>query len=209
MGTQRRALSAVPAFCITRGTQSRKGGLMPPELSNAALLRKFRIVLGFFMIALVLSGLTAFPLERELAMACSARGLGQLHPSDVHNGLDSWLLTVRDGLGEMYAKHPWIAYGTDWLAFAHIVMAVFFIGAFVNPVRNVWVLQAGLLACALVVPLALICGPIRQIPLGWRLIDCSFGVFGAVPLWLCLRWARELERSGYDQRFGGSNRPAP
>ena len=24
---------------------------MPPELSNAALLRKFRIVLGFFMIA--------------------------------------------------------------------------------------------------------------------------------------------------------------
>ena len=45
---------------------------MPPELSNASLLRKFRIVLGFFMIALVLSGLTAFPLEREMAMVCSA-----------------------------------------------------------------------------------------------------------------------------------------
>jgi len=182
---------------------------MPPELSNAALLRKFRIVLGFFMIALVLSGLTAFPLERELKMVCSARGLGQLHPSDVHNGLDSWLLTVRDGLGEVYPKYPWIAYGTDWLAFAHIVMAVFFIGAYVNPVRNVWVLQAGLAACVLVVLLALVCGPIRHIPLGWRLIDCSFGVVGAVPLWLCLRWARELERSGYNQHHCGTNAVAP
>jgi hypothetical protein len=182
---------------------------MPPELSNAALLCKFRIVLGFFMIAMVLSGLTAFPLERELAMVCSARGLEQLHPSDVHNNLDSWLLTVRDGLEEMYAKHPWIAYGTDWLALAHIVMAVFFIGAYVNPVRNVWVLQAGLFACALVVPLALVCGHIRQIPMGWRLIDCSFGVFGAVPLWLCLRWARELERSGYNQRHCGTNVASP
>jgi len=161
---------------------------MPPELSNAALLRKFRIVLGFFMIALVLNGLTAFPLERELALVCSARGLEQLHPSDVHNNLDSWLLTVRDGLGEVYAKHPWIAYGTDWLAFAHIVMAVFFVGAYVDPVRNVWVLQAGLAACFLVVPLALVCGPIRHIPLGWRLIDCSFGAFGAVPLWVMGYW---------------------
>ena len=41
---------------------------MPPELSNAALLRKFRIVLEFFIIALVLSSLAAFPLEREPAM---------------------------------------------------------------------------------------------------------------------------------------------
>jgi hypothetical protein len=79
----------------------------------------------------------------------------------------------------------------------------------VNPVRNVWVLQAGLFACALVVPLALVCGHIRQIPMGWRLIDCSFGVFGAVPLWLCLRWARELERSGYNQRHCGTNVASP
>jgi hypothetical protein len=45
---------------------------MPPDVSNATLLRKIRIVFGIFMIALVLSGLTAFPLERELAMVCSA-----------------------------------------------------------------------------------------------------------------------------------------
>jgi len=98
---------------------------MPPDMSNVALLRKIRIVLGIFMIALVLSGLTAFPLERELAMVCSARGLEQSHPSDVHVGLDSWLLTVRDGLRDSYLKYPWLAYGTDWLAFAHIIIAVF------------------------------------------------------------------------------------
>ncbi len=170
---------------------------MPPKVSNAALLRKFRIVLGMFMVALVLSGLTAFPLERELSMVCSVRGLEQLHSPDVHRGLDSWLLTVRDGLGDTYAKYPWIGYGTDWLAFAHIVIAVFFLGAFMNPVRNVWVLQAGLIACLLVVPLALVCGPIRQIPFGWRLIDCSFGVVGAIPLYYCLRLARILENQGY------------
>lgn len=164
---------------------------------NAALIRKFRIVLGIFMLGLVLSGVTAFPLERELATICTARGLDQLPTSDVHNSLDSWLLTVRNGLSDMYAKYPWIAYGTDWLAFAHIVIAVFFIGPFLNPVRNVWVLQAGLMACALVVPLALICGGVRHIPMGWRLIDSSFGVAGAVPLLFCRRWARDLERSGF------------
>jgi hypothetical protein len=34
----------------------------------------------------------------------------------------------------------------------------------------------------------------RGIPFWWRLIDCSFGIFGTIPLWLCLKWKRELER---------------
>ncbi len=57
-----------------------------------------------------------------------------------------WILTVRDGLQESYARHPWLAYGTDWLAFAHFVIALFFIGSFIDPARNVWVLQAGIMA---------------------------------------------------------------
>ena len=70
---------------------------------------------------------------------------------------------------------------------------MFFIGPLVDPVRNVWVLQAGIIACGLVILLALICGAVRQIPLGWRLIDCSFGVLGALPLYYCLRLTRTLE----------------
>jgi hypothetical protein len=175
-------MSATPAVskCVT-------------GLARAQILFRFRCVLGFFLLALILSGITAFPLERELEAVTSARGLAQTAPSDVHNGLDVWILTVRDGLRETYVHYPWVAYGTDWLAFAHIVIAIFFIGAFIDPMRNVWTLKAGLIACALVVPLALVCGEIRHIPFAWRLIDCSFGVFGALPLIYCLKLTRAIQ----------------
>ncbi len=164
---------------------------IPPN-TRAHTLRNFRIVLGFFMVALVLSGLTAFPLQHELEWVSAARGPSGTAPSAAVGSFDQWILTVRDGLQESYAAHPWLAYGTDWLAFAHIVVAVFFVGALKDPARNIWVLQAGMIACALVIPLALICGPIRHIPFGWRLLDCSFGVFGIIPLYYCYRLARRL-----------------
>ena len=62
--------------------------------------------------------------------------------------------------------------------------------------RNVFVLQAGVAACALVFPLAFVCGALRGIPFYWQLIDCSFGAIGAVPLLLCLRDVRRLEQMG-------------
>jgi len=159
----------------------------------SAALRRYRVVLGLFVAGLVLSGITAFPLAHELDLLASARGLGQA--TGTQSGLDSWILIVRDGLRETYARYPWMAYGTDCLAFAHIIIAVFFIGAFIDPVRNVWILQAGLIACVLVVPLALLCGAVRQIPFGWRLIDCSFGVLGAIPLYYCFRLVRMMENN--------------
>jgi hypothetical protein len=171
----------------------------PPDQSSqagaAATLLRIRLVLGLFIFALILSGVTAFPLQREVEGLASALGVDHSPAGGSHGGLEHWLLKVRDGLRETYARHPWIAYGTDWLAFAHITIALFFIGPLINPVRNVWVLQAGLVACALIIPLALICGLIRQIPLGWRFIDCSFGLVGAIPLVYCLRLTRKLERN--------------
>ncbi len=161
-------------------------------MNPSAVLHRLRLVLGLFMIGLVLSGITAFPLERELELLASARGLGQAAPS---TGFDIWLLTIRDGLRDTYANHPWMAYGTDWLAFAHIIIAVFFIGVFIDPVRNIWTLKAGLIACALIIPFAFVCGAVRQIPLGWKLIDCSFGILGAIPLYYCLRLTRALENA--------------
>lgn len=143
------------------------------------------------MLGLVLSGVTAFPLKWELdALAAS------LEPRLLdETGFGRWIVIVRDGLTHTYSKYPWIAYGTDWLAFAHIAIAVFFIGPLIDPVRNAWVLQAGFVACALVIPLALVCGAVRNIPFGWRMIDCSFGVFGALPLYYCLRLTRQLEKN--------------
>jgi hypothetical protein len=161
------------------------------NLSNRETLRRFRWSLLVFIAGLVLSGVTAFPLQRELELAAALRGLETI--DQAQTGFDHWIVVVRDGLRETYSKHPWIGYGTDWLAFAHIAIAVFFIGPYRDPVRNIWVLRAGLTLCAMIIPFALVFGELRGIPFGWRLIDCSFGVFGALPLLYCLRIARELE----------------
>src|SRR5437867_7086364 len=163
------------------------------SVERAAILRKLRWVLSLFIVALIMSGITAFPLKSEMEHIAAIRGLEHVAPAEAGNGFDRWMLTVRDGLRESYAKYPWLAYGTDWLAFAHVAIAVFFIGALIDPVRNLWILKAGIIACALVIPLALICGAVRQIPLGWRLIDCSFGVFGVIPLLYSLRLTKSLE----------------
>ena len=153
-----------------------------------------RALLLCFVAALVVSGVTAFPLESELRWLTQALGAGPAARPEDHGALLGWLLTVRDGLAATNRDHPFLAYGTDWLAFAHLVIAALFVGPLRDPVRNRWVIEWGMIACAAVVPLALVAGEVRGIPFWWRLIDCSFGVFGIVPLWLCLRDVRELER---------------
>ncbi len=161
-------------------------------MTRDATLRRYRLVLGLFIAALVVSGLTAFPLLHELELLAGMLGIPtDAAPSSLH-GLQFWIATVRDGLRDVHANHPWLAYGTDWLAFAHLIIALFFIGPWRDPVANAWVLKVGLAACAAVILLALICGPVRGIPFYWRLIDCSFGVFGALPLLYCLKLTRLL-----------------
>ncbi len=134
-----------------------------------------------FIIGLVISGVTAFPLLTEL------RILNHLFGPGDRNGVALWIETLRNGLEITYARYPWIAYGTDWLAFGHLIIALFFIGPLIDPRSSKGNLYAGIAACLSVFPLALICGPIRGIPFYWRLIDCSFGLFGIVPLIYCLR----------------------
>ena len=179
-------------------------GLVPPY---DGLLRRIRWMLGFFIVALVVCGLTAFPLQWELDKLAQWLGAGDAALPDQHVGLLHWIVKVRNGLRATYAAYPFMAYGTDWLAFAHIVVAVFVAGAWRDPVRNIWVVQAAMAACVLVLPLALICGPVRDIPVCWRLLDCSFGLLGIIPLWLVYRWTRELntrQRMGVQGGEGGS-----
>jgi hypothetical protein len=106
-----------------------------------------------------------------------------------------WLIKVDSALAETNSKAPFLFYGTDWLAFGHFVIAVAFFGALRDPVQNCWLFQFGMIACAMVIPYALIFGAVRAIPFWWRLIDCSFGILGLIPLWLCHRWTKELELS--------------
>lgn len=87
-------------------------------------------------------------------------------------------------------------YGTDWLAFGHFMIALVFVGALRDPVRNRWLYEFGMVACALVPLWALGFGHVRGIPMWWRMIDSTFGVIGFVPMWLCYRWSGELEVVG-------------
>ena len=73
-----------------------------------------------------------------------------------HSGLTFWILTVRFGLEDMYQHYPWIAYGTDWLAFGHIIISLFFVGAFIRPEESRTTIQVGIAACILILPLALV-----------------------------------------------------
>jgi len=145
-------------------------------------LPRIRTLLGFFIFVLIVSGVTAVPLETELKL------VGSWFTGD--SSTAQWFHRVRDALIDTNAKYPFLAYGTDWLAFAHLAIAILFIGPLRDPIKNIWVIEFGMITCALIVPFALIMGGLRGIPFGWRLIDCSFGVFGIVPLWLCRRWIK-------------------
>lgn len=150
------------------------------------LKRKIRMIIVVFIVFLVLSGITAFPIETELQIL-------HANSSIFPDFIRTWLSDVYFAVKDTNAKYPFLSYGTDWLAFAHLVIAVAFFGPLRDPVRNVWVIEFGMIACLMVIPLAFIAGIIRGIPLYWRLIDCSFGILGLVPLYWCYRLIKKLE----------------
>lgn len=139
-----------------------------------------------FIVFLILSGITAFPIEEELSICMN-------HCSVFPPFIQLWLSTIYNAVKTTNSAFPYLSYGTDWLAFAHIVIAVAFIGPLNEPLRNIWVIQFGMIACIMIFPLALIAGPIRHIPLYWQLIDCSFGVFGMIPLYITYKLIKQLE----------------
>jgi hypothetical protein len=160
------------------------------SLTPADRIRRVRFWLVLFTVGLVVSGITAFPLETEVSTLLTVTRGTPL--PDWLPGLDSWIAFVDRGLRETNDKYPFLAYGTDWLAFAHLAIAVAFWGPIKDPVRNEWVIRFGMIACAGIIPLALIAGPVRGIPFYWQCIDMSFGVFGVVPLVLAYRYVRPL-----------------
>jgi len=164
-------------------------------MSQASLLLRIRVLIVFFIAALGISGLTAFPLVWEVTVLHRWLGPGTWL-EQVWPALAAWMDTVYAGLTSTDAAYPFLFYGTDWLAFAHIVIAIAFIGPLRDPVRNIWVIEFGMIACVLVLPLALIFGPLRGIPMFWRILDCAFGVAGIIPLWLTRWYIVQLARIG-------------
>ena len=93
---------------------------MPP-------LKQIRLAIGIVIAGLVFSGVTAFPLLQELRLLSSVMtGESQANPG-LHGGFEHWILRVREGLEATHARYPFLAYGTDWLGFGHLVIALLFI----------------------------------------------------------------------------------
>jgi hypothetical protein len=151
-------------------------------------LKIIRRWIVFFIIALAISGITAFALETELRWLISILPVNE-------GGLYHWVSKVYEALKDMNTHYPFLAYGYDWLAFAHLVIAVAFIGPWIDPVRNKWIIMFGMIACVMIFPLAFIAGHIRGIPFYWQLIDCSFGIIGLIPLSICYKKIQVLEKA--------------
>lgn len=157
-------------------------------LQNRLLV--IRALLIGFMVGVILSGLTAIPLRWEtkclVAIFNADTFLERMMPG---------MVRAYEGVHETAQRYPFILYGMDWLAFGHGMIGLAFVGAIRDPVRNMWLVQWGMLACVLVFPVAMIFGPLGGIPPYWRWIDCSFGAVGIVPLALAYRMIRGYEKT--------------
>src|SRR5688572_7731076 len=131
---------------------------MQSTFRNEKMKKQVKQLLVFFMVMLLLSGLTAIPLEWGLSIA-------NRFLSDTMAG--PWLDQVYTAIRSTGDSYPFLFYGYDWLAFAHIVLAILFIGPIKDPVRNKWVVEFGIYACLLIVPFALVAGHFRGIPFWW------------------------------------------
>ena len=148
---------------------------MKSEISLRKSIRNWTL---FFIVMLIVSGVTGFALETELTWLND-------YFSKSSNAFSMWIHKIYISLKDTNEKYPFLAYGYDWLAFAHLVIAVAFIGVLKDPVRNKWIIQFGRIACVMVFPLAFVAGYIRGIPVFWQLLDCSFSTIGLVPLTIC------------------------
>jgi hypothetical protein len=151
------------------------------ERLPATHLQVVRVFIILFIVGLTLSGLSAIPIPWGARLLEAWLGpdtwMARLWPA-----LGIWIGTVARGVGAAVAGYPFLFYGTDWLAFGHIVIALAFLGPLRDPVRYHWIVEWGIIACVLVIPWAMIFGAARGIPFFWRVIDCSFGLGGLVLL---------------------------
>ncbi len=131
------------------------------------------ICLKIFVSVLVISGLCLFSLP-----FLSKKLLGFVDSLAFRGELYSFLMKIIQGVTYNKTHFPFMAYGTDFLGFAHLMFALLFVGPVIDPYKNEWVLRFGLMVCVLLVPTVLIAGWVREIPFIWRCMDSLFGVVG-------------------------------
>lgn len=163
-------------------------------MNTTRALTHAKIWLILFSTALIISGITAIFAREGLRLLSPLFAQGStlqfLWPS-----MAEWLSLVYRAIEETYDKYPFIAYGYDWLAFGHFIIAIPFMLAVGDPRRYSWVINYGIIACLSVIPFAIIFGAIRGIPLFWRVVDTLFGIGGLLVLLILRKQLRSLDSS--------------
>ena len=93
------------------------------------LHQRIRMLVWLFIVGLFVSGVTAIPLQSEVHLLSE-------HFGNQNCLMAQWLLKVEQALDDVGSTHPFLFYGTDWLAFGHFMIALVFVGALRDPVRN-------------------------------------------------------------------------
>ena len=150
------------------------------------LHRRIKIAIVITIIGLLLNGISAIPLRTELNILLS-------NPDALPKFLRDWWLYVDQGLNETSEKYNFMRYGFDWLAFAHLLIAIAFLGPLKDPIKNQWVVRWGMIASALSIGVALVWERLRAIPLWWSMIDMTIALVAFLILWQCNRWIQQLK----------------
>ena len=155
--------------------------------ANPEKLRgRIKAAIVITIIGLLLNGFTSVPLRTELDILLSK-------PDSLPQFLRDWWVYVYQGVLETSEKYNFMRYGFDWLGYAHLIIAIAFIGPYRDPIKNQWVVQWGMIAAGLGILMAFGWERMRDIPVWWSFIDAGISYFAFVVLWLCNRWISKLK----------------
>ena len=96
-------------------------------------LKRAKWMLAIVAFGLFVSGVTVWPAIWELKTAVHLVWGDSVPTGVVHR----FVVQAIDGLVSVKANYPFLLYAHDWLAFAHVMLAILFAGAIRDPVRNI------------------------------------------------------------------------
>jgi hypothetical protein len=152
------------------------------------LRRKIKAAIIITIVGLLLNGISAVPLQRELNILLA-------NPDRLPTFLRDWWIYVNKGMVDTSTHYPFMRYGFDWLAFAHLLIATAFIGPLSDPIKNQWVVRWGMIASALSIVMALGWERMRGIPFWWSCIDALIAIVAFFVLMLCNKWINQLKQT--------------
>ena len=161
--------------------------MLATQTSEVKLRRKIKAVIIITIVGLLLNGISAVPLQTELKILLS-------NPDALPAFVRDWWMYVQKGVSETSWNYTFMRYGFDWLAFAHLLIAIAFLGPLKDPIKNEWVITWGMIASALSALMALGWEQKRLIPLWWACIDASIAIIAFLILLLCNSWVQQLKR---------------